>query len=336
MAASSTTCEVRGLGVRRAADLAPAAYLASTYSTANLVSAILGQHSSSQPLPPAPFSDSAVEKWSHGLDIAPPVDHGVLKEKNWDTLRTSSMAESLLGSSVDATERARLLAAMDKNSGAWLQALPISSIGLRLDNPSLRIAVGLRLGTAICASHHCQFCGAEVSSLGLHGLCCRKSEGRHSRHASLNDIIKRSLSTAGIPSRLEPPGLSCSDGQRPDGMTLVPWSSGHPLVWDATCPDTFASSYESRATLEAGGVASLVEERKSAKYAHLAPQFIIQPVAIETSGAIGPSTLSFLEKLGRRIHLATGDPRSTQFLLQRLSVVVQRGNTAAILGSTVN
>ncbi len=233
-----------GLGVRRAADLAPAAYLASTYSTANLVSAILGQHSSSQPLPPAPFSDSAVEKWSHGLDIAPPVDHGVLKEKNWDTLRTSSMAESLLGSSVDATERARLLAAMDKNSGAWLQALPISSIGLRLDNPSLRIAVGLRLGTAICAPHHCQFCGAEVSSLGLHGLCCRKSEGRHSRNASLNDIIKRSLSTAGISSRLEPPGLSCSDGQRPDGMTLVPWSSGHPLVWDATCPDTFASSYE--------------------------------------------------------------------------------------------
>ncbi len=50
------------LGVRRAADLAPAAYLASTYSTANLVSAILGQHSSSQSLPPAPFSESAVEK----------------------------------------------------------------------------------------------------------------------------------------------------------------------------------------------------------------------------------------------------------------------------------
>ncbi len=99
----------------------------------------------------------------------------------------------LLGSSVDATERARLLAAMDKNSGAWLQALPISSIGLRLDYPSLRIAVGLRLGTAICAPHHCQFCGAEVSSLGLHGLCCRKSEGRHSRHASLNDIYHKAF-----------------------------------------------------------------------------------------------------------------------------------------------
>ena len=35
-------------------------------------------------------------------------------------------------------------------------------------------------------------------------------------------------------------------------MSLVPWSLGRPLVWDATCPDTFATSYRGLATSGAG------------------------------------------------------------------------------------
>jgi hypothetical protein len=33
------------------------------------------------------------------------------------------------------------------------------------------------------------------------------------------------------------------DGKRPDGMTLVPWIKGQPLVWDVTVVDTLADSY---------------------------------------------------------------------------------------------
>ena len=115
-------------------------------------------------------------------------------------------------------------------------------------------------------------------------------------------------------------------------MTMVPWSSGRPLVWDATSPDTFAASYRGQATLDHGCVAARAEERKGEKYTHLAPHYLIQLVAIETSGAFGPSTMAFLKELGRRISRATGEPRSTQFLLQRLSAAVQRGNAAAVLG----
>jgi len=121
--------------------------------------------------------------------------------------------------------------------GAWLHASPISSVGLRMDDRCLRIAVGLRLGTSICTPHICQHCGAEMSARGLHGLSRKYSDPQ--RH--------RSLSAAGVPSRLKPPGLLQSDGKRPNGMTLAIWWSGRPLVWDAvwdaTCPDTFAVSY---------------------------------------------------------------------------------------------
>jgi len=39
----------------------------------------------------------------------------------------------------------------------------------------------------------------------------------------INDLIKRLLVSAGIPSVLEPIGTCLEDGKRPDGMTLIPW-----------------------------------------------------------------------------------------------------------------
>ena len=79
--------------------------------------------------------------------------------------------------------------------------------------------------------------------LGTHGLSCRFSAGRHFCHAMLKDILHRALSSANVPSRLEPTGLNRADGKRPDGITMVPWSNGRLLVWDATCVDTFATSH---------------------------------------------------------------------------------------------
>ena len=115
-------------------------------------------------------------------------------------------------------------------------------------------------------------------------------------------------------------------------MSLVPWCSGRPLVWDATCPDTFAVSYRGQATSGAGCVAAYAEERKIGKYSHLSPTYLFHPIAIETSGAIGPRSRAFLRELGRRVCLESGEMNSTNYLFQRLSVAVQRGNAVAVLG----
>ena len=39
-------------------------------------------------------------------------------------------------------------------------------------------------------------------------------------------------------------------------VSIAPWSSGKPLVWDATCPDTFAQTHRSLAVHSAGGIAA--------------------------------------------------------------------------------
>ena len=61
--------------------------------------------------------------------------------------------------------------------------------------------------------------------------------------------------------------ISQKNGKRPDRVTLVPRSSGRPLVWDATCPDTFAPSHRGHATRSAGCVGA--EGKKAEKYAGL-------------------------------------------------------------------
>ena len=115
---------------------------------------------------------------------------------------------SLLLSSPNIVSRSRLLAAARSESGAWIHAFPMSAIGLRMDDDIIRVAIGLRLGGSLCRPHSCVHCGNQVDHLGHHGLRCRKSQGRHPRHAAINDIIKRALTSAKIPSHLESIGIS--------------------------------------------------------------------------------------------------------------------------------
>ena len=170
-----------------------------------------------------------------------------------------------------------------------------SSLGLRMDDNTIKVAVGLRLGSTLCRPHSCQHCRAKVADhLATHSLSCKKSEGRHYRHAAVNDILYRTLASAHIPSRLEPSDLNRSDGKRPDGVTMIPWKNGRQLVWDATCPDTFAPSYRCHTTSSAGAVATLVEEKKASKYSCLVPSHSFTPVAID-SGANGGKDASLPE-----------------------------------------
>ena len=319
-----------GLGVRSATQLAPSAYLASAAGSADLVRQIVPPRLQNAP---CPDMSTALIYWRQGHTELPPVAPTSCQQKAWDSPRVTATAVALLEAAPDQTTRARLLATRRRESGAWLQAPPMSALGLRMDDDVVRVAVGLRLGVSLCQPHHCHQCGTEVDHLGLHGLSCRKSQGRHSRHAAINELIRRALASARVPSHLEPSGTSRVDGKRPDGATVMPWKCGRALAWDATCPDTYAPSHLALAAREAGAVANQAEQQKTEKYAHLSASHHFVPFAVETSGVFGPEALSLLEDIGRRIRAETGEPRSFQFLLQGVSVAIQRGNAASVLGT---
>ena len=144
--------------------------------------------------------------------------------------------------------RARLLPTAQKESGAWLNTLPVSPLGTLLDSESFRVAIALRVDADVCIPHSFR-CGGGMDSRGLHGLSCKFSAGRFPRHSAMNDVIKRTLQKSGLPSVFEPPGLYRGDGSRPDGITVFPFSCGRKLVWDCTCVDTFARVHLNRSAM---------------------------------------------------------------------------------------
>ena len=163
---------------------------------------------------------------------------------------------------------------------------------------------------------------------GTQGLSCRKSGGRIPRHQAANET----LVSGGVPSILEPVGVCREDAKTPDGITLIPWEGGRSLLWDFTSCDTLAQSHQVRAVRGAGEVANYAEEQKRRKYATLTPSYAFAPICIETLGAWGDSAKDLVRKIGARVSEKTGEPRSTSFLIQRLVLDVQKGNTAAVFG----
>ena len=101
---------------------------------------------------------------------------------------------------------------------------------------------------------------------------------------------------------------------------------------DATCPDTLAPSHVALASREHGLVAEQAEQQKKTKYADLLNTHHFVPIGTETTGVFGPEAFSFFKELGRH-PVCSGDPLSFSHLLQQIGVTIQRGNTAAVLGT---
>ena len=138
------------------------------------------------------------------------------------------------------------------------------------------------------------------------------------------------LISAQILSRHEPAGVSCTDSKWPDGITVVPWSCGKLLVWDASCICllhlTCLGPPEKQEQLQL--------LRSNTKSPNLAQSHQFTPVVFETSGVMGPGTETFLKDLGSCLKRVSGDDKAYFHLLQRFSIAIQRGNCGSVLGST--
>jgi len=99
------------------------------------------------------------------------------------------------------------------------------------------------------------------------------------------------------------------------------WTHGDCM---SPCPGPVTATVLDKATC------NHAEQLKIGKYAILSKEFQFIQIAIETR--VEEATC-FLQEFGRRIEAVTRHSRSMSFLWQRLSVAVQKGNTACVLGT---
>ena len=100
-----------------------------------------------------------------------PIDD-ITKQKTWSKC-VSKYQRELLVSAADNHNKKRLLAFNGNTSGAWLNAIHMSSIGLKLTKTQIRTAVASRLGCKICIQHSSIY-GKTADNNGLHALSCKK------------------------------------------------------------------------------------------------------------------------------------------------------------------
>ena len=101
------------------------------------------------------------------------------------------------------------------------------------------------------------------------------------------------------------------------------------MAWDVTVPDKYAASHIQATANSAGSAAKSAAVNKTIKYNDLMTTHIFVPITVETSGTWCKQSAQFIEDFGKRINAITNDSLETNYLFQRLSVALQRGNAVA-------
>ena len=81
-----------------------------------------------------------------------------------------------------------------------------------------------------------------------------------------------------------------------------------------------------------GSEAAGRENKKVDKYSNLSENYHFVPVGIETYGANGPQGIKLVKQIGKKIQDTTSEKMSTFFLFQSISMAIQQGNAACVMG----
>ena len=152
---------VGGLGLNSTMQLAPNAFLASAAACANL-----SGHLFDPVVDTPPPTIRALEAWKSTIPLDTPFPTIARQRAYLDPVYTSKL--SALRESSSSTGVARLNSLEGPVPGCWLDAIPASSLGLKLTNLQFRILVATRLGCKVTEPHSCSRYGKEVLPDELH------------------------------------------------------------------------------------------------------------------------------------------------------------------------
>ena len=267
------------------------------------------------------------------LDLFPPSSnqHSLSAE-------IDSNKRSLLLSSANLRNKARLHSLALPHAGDWLDALPSPSLNLHMDSRSFGAAMGYRLGVPLMPSGDCRAptCAIPQDDLGDHALHCHDDHGMKSgRHDRIRDAIFAAAQRASLNPQKELPGLIPGSLSRPADIFVNNWADGRKIAFDVSVT---SPTQEAVVLQAADHPAAAIEARKLSKnrvhFDNCRNQGVFfQPLVVESFGGWDSDALKFLKELGRQEARRWGKDSALEikFLFQKLSVALQRGNAALLL-----
>ena len=242
---------------------------------------------------------------------------------------------------------AHLKAVSAPRAWTWKTVLPTSR-ELELTDTQYRLAARLNLGlqpedgvTLGRLPHKCPLCtpsGVTHTSIradAWHFLSCVKlAKGEiNTRHDSVAEQVSRCAMQLGLRVRREVKGLSSNQSLRPDLLLSLP---GKTVLSDVAVCHPLAPGTRSRCGATALGTAKHREGDKRKKYLALSSQHCFEqlPIALETTGGMGPAAVTLVKAMADANEEHVGMWMRADVIREvagSLAMAVQRGNAMAYL-----
>ena len=221
------------------------------------------------------------------------------------------------------------------NAGLWLTAYPERHTGSHFSPPEFQALLRFRTGLPQTTSPTCTCarCGTPMDTNGDHALSCAAS-GLYRRHNRIRDVMWSLCKTAGWnpESEIALPG----NLQRPADI-LLRTAEVKPVALDVTVSHPLCNSAPSAAHENVAASSEQAEANERHLYQEVCYRagWKFRPIAMETTGALGPSAQSFVRHLSRTLCMKTGTtPADTMQSMHRtLNLALAKGCAEMLVGA---
>ena len=232
---ASLPIHMGGLGLLRATDHGPAAYLASLGATGGLVEEIRCEDEEEP-------QKLKVEQVLQALNcqLGDPLTLeglNLMTQRQISGLVDTESASRVLQSAEGERNKARLNCLAREGAGDWLTAIPSKALGLHLRRIEFITAVKYRLGLPIFLQEgECPVprCRSRNDIFGDHAISCGYGGERIAKHNHVRDALFQSAVQASLGPIREPDGLLPGSDERPADLLIPYWHHGKDAAIDFT------------------------------------------------------------------------------------------------------
>ena len=320
-----------GAGMRRAADHAAGAYLASVMRAAE---------EDNWPAHLAMgFAQSLdVLRERSGLEAVAACDPAQPRTQRYFSEAVDRLAFASLLASAPLHDKARLLSISGHGAGAWLGVIPSEALGYVLSPREFSILLkwwcGMAVYDSVCA---CPGCGAAMDLRGYHALTCTHMGSFGVRHNALREIFLTFLHRAGITAAVrEAPSLLPGSAARPADIFVPDFVPPKAACLDFAVTHPQQTNIIKCASVCAGAAAAQYEEAvKDMKFgaACEAAGLVLVPMVVETYGRWGERSAAAFQLVSKACAGQASEKVAAAgaHIRRSLSVGLQRLNARILL-----